>query len=127
MSSISLSEAASYYSNWKKVNEKNTVNGYPMNQIFPNAYTADIADINAILAHNPAKLRVYFGYNSDSPTPQSEGFPMKIMFVGVNSQGQDIISTTGTPCGIYDNFNPCPTTCDNASPINTYTGTQQTT
>jgi hypothetical protein len=130
MSSISIAEAAEYYANWKSFNSKNSVGGYPMNQIFPNAYTSEIADINAILANNPAKLRIYFGYDSDKPTPEpgSGTFPMKIMLVGVNAQGQDIINTSGVgPTGIYDHCAPCPVNCDNASPINTYTGTNPAT
>ena len=129
MSSISIAEAAEYYANWKSFNSKNSVGGYQMNQIFPNAYTTGIADINAILLNNPAKLRIYFGYDSSKPCPEpgSGTFPMKIMIVGVNAAGEDIINSTGEVSGIYDHCVPCPSACDNASPINNYTGSRETT
>ena len=48
----------------------------------------------------------------------------KLMFVGVDANGKDMISSSdgitldNGPLDIYDFSTPCPTTCDNQSPLN---------
>lgn len=119
MSTITLDEAIKETYNWRTFNESNTVAGIPMNQIFPNAYSVDIEDIKAILSEGDvAKIRVYFGYSVDKPVPLPDGeFPMKIMLVGVNAQGQDMVYTAREACGVYNHCQPCPSACDSSSPL----------
>jgi hypothetical protein len=120
MSSISITEAAAYTANWRKFNENNNIDGQevPLDAIFPNAYSVNIADINAIMANSPSKLRIYFGYSAPTPGPLPSGeFAMKVMIVGVNSEGKDMIYSTGTTSGIYDHCQPCPSMCDPSSQL----------
>jgi hypothetical protein len=125
MAGIPIKEASANAENWRKFNAENTVDGIPLNQIFPNAYSVNLADINALLAEGGiAKLRIYFGYHELPPTPvptpgPTTEYPMCVMLVGVNSDGKDIIYNSGPVSGIYDHCVPCPTTCDATSPLAT--------
>lgn len=77
------------------------------------AFRVDVKEINEILAElNTDYIRIYFG--SDNGTE-------KLVLVGVDAQGNDIINPMGGKIsGTYDFNQPCPSTCDTASPL--YTG-----
>jgi hypothetical protein len=121
MSTINLEDAKALTKNWRDVNQTITINGHPANQIFPNAYKIDFSDLQAIM-NTPGVdgMRIYFGYNAASPSPDPSGsnFPMRVVLVATDSSGNDILHTT-EPCGAYDYGQPCPAICDINSPLTT--------
>jgi hypothetical protein len=121
---IPTDEAMEYAANWRSFNEANTVDGNPLNNILANAFTFDLSDVTDILKETGVcKVRVYFGYVSSDPSPvpsptPDNPLPMKVMLVGVDESGKDIIYPEGSErSGIYDFAVPCPSTCDYESPL----------
>ncbi len=116
---IPLIDAEAYTSNWRNFNSSNTVNGNPLDSYLANAFTFDLADITDLMAEQGInRVRVYFGYNDPLPTPGTP-IPMKVMLVGVDAEGSDIIYTSeaAPDSGIYDFALPCPSYCDSNSPL----------
>ena len=116
---IPLIDAEAYTQNWRNFNNANMVNGNPLSGYLANAFTFDLQDINDLMNEpGVAHVRIYFGYDNASPSP-SVPPPMKVMLVGVDSEGNDIIysSEAQANSGIYDFAIPCPPTCDSNSPL----------
>jgi hypothetical protein len=115
---IPLNDARAYTRNWREYNAVNTVNNlFKLNEMFPSAFTFDLSDVTP-LVNDPrvAQVRVYFGYDQAEPAP-SPTSPMKVMLVGVDAEGRDLVNEGEGESGIYDFATPCPPTCDPASPL----------
>lgn len=72
-----------------------------------------------------ASVRAYLGVKMfENEETGSKIYKEKLMFVGVDSKGKDMISTIGSdvsdPAGndIYDFTESCPDLCDESSPMN---------
>jgi|688.fasta_scaffold1593041_2 hypothetical protein len=121
MSTINLNDAKALTKNWREVNQSITVNGHQANEIFPNAYKIDFSDLQAIMSTpGVGGMRIYFGYTDTNPSPDPTGntFPMRVVLVATDSNGNDILHTT-EPCGAFDFATPCPCSCDINSPLTT--------
>lgn len=118
---IPLPEAEQYTANWRSFNSSTMLGENELSAYLANAFTFDLADVSALMAESGiTQVRIYFGYNSPEPSASSSATPMKVMLVGVDSEGNDIIYTTEASgnSGIYDFAIPCPTYCDASSPLN---------
>jgi hypothetical protein len=60
----------------------------------------------------PVSARIYLGCTSETPSSDAD---FKLMIVGVDKNGKDILTNIG------DFSNPCPTFCDPTSPLNSDT------
>lgn len=116
---IPTADAAEMAANWRTYNSNETINGYTVDQIMPNAYTISVDDLKK-LSEEPgvSGIRIYFGYMQQDPEPLvGDNFSMRLMMVGVDANGNDIILSGEGRSGIYDHFEPCPNTCDVNSPL----------
>ena len=94
---ITLDEAKSWVASWrtnppKKLAKGHLIQGEALSELLA---TAEVVNV-----------RAYMGVDG-------EGM-QKLMFVGVNSEGKDLISATHL---IYDRTDPCPSVCDPSSPL----------
>lgn len=116
---IPLPEAETYTENWRTFNSTTMLGDTQLSSYLANAFTFDLADVNAIMSEaGISQVRIYFGYDSPEPTAGTT-MPMKVMLVGVDAEGNDIIYSTeaSTNSGIYDFAVPCPNYCDTSSPL----------
>lgn len=61
------------------------------------------------VGERPVSARMYLGCTSTDPRSDSD---FKLIIVGVNEKGEDVLTRIG------DFSNPCPTFCDPKSPLN---------
>lgn len=116
---IPLSQAEVYTQNWRDFNGSTTVNGVPLSSYLANAFTFDLQDIYDLMSESGiTNVRFYFGYDSNEPAPGLP-IPMKVMLVGVDAEGKDMIypAESSSASGIYDFAIPCPSVCDTSSPL----------
>ncbi|MFA6261308.1 MAG: hypothetical protein WC760_07570 [Bacteroidia bacterium] len=119
ISPIPLPEAETYTENWRNFNTTTMLGAEPLSGYLANAFTFDLADVTALMAESGInQVRIYFGYDSPEPNAGTP-LPMKVMLVGVDAQGNDMIdlSPEATTSGIYDFAVPCPSYCDANSPL----------
>jgi len=109
--SISLQTAKSWAKNWRS--KESTYNKYHECK----AFNIPKIDLQEVLAEKGvASIRAYIGVDANGEE--------KLMIVGVNAQGKDMLTLTkdGTLAAdggaIYDFSKPCPTECDPESPLN---------
>lgn len=120
ISPIPTDKAVEYTTNWRAFNSTNNVNSeFPIDQILANAFTFSLTDVSDLMAEQGINnVRIYFGYDTTNPEPDAERpLPMKVMLVGVNDEGKDMVDPSGEVSGIYDFAVPCPSTCDYDSPL----------
>ena len=87
---ITLAEGVTYTTAWRTAHS-DLVKGFKI----------DKAEVNEIFAdENAVAMRAYLGYDGTEP---------KIVIVGVDADGKDILSN------VYDFCEPCPSTCDESS------------
>ena len=109
--------ATEYAENWRTFIANNSVDGTELDQFMARAFTFSLQDVSDLMEEQGVhKVRVYFGFTGNPPTAGSP-LPMKVMLVGVNEDGQDMIYPGEPVSGIYDFATPCPPTCDAASPL----------
>lgn len=111
---IPVNDAVDLTTNWRTYFE----NLDPTNTDYIRAFKIPKDVITALAAMTEADdYRVYFGTDDDTSIDASY---MKLMFVGIDSSGNDIIDDGNGNSLIYDFMNPCPPTCDGNSVL--YTG-----
>lgn len=102
---ISLSTAQKWVEAWSK---KNISGENFIASLIP------MYDANQIIAEGAVNLRGYNGYDEEAGL-------YKLILVGVDEKGNDIISTANPDredgSGIYDLTLPCPNTCSTTSPL----------
>jgi len=113
--SIPVEEACAWTRRWRDAG--NTIR----------AFTIDVAELNDIinelgkLLPDPVRqVRVYFGYKDTGEEC--------LVLVGVDAEGKDIVyywkrdealgADATEESGTYDFTRPCPSTCDEGSPLN---------
>jgi hypothetical protein len=91
---IPLEEAIQWTSAWRAARGSGAVRSFRI----------DVAELQEIISERGCMyMRVYFGMNSEGDE--------KLVLVGVNEHDRDMISK------VYDFTQPCPSTCDNSSPL----------
>ena len=88
------------------------------------AFNIPKKDLIEVLAENVHSIRAYIGVEKIEVKGKQTIFTEKLMIVGVNKEGKDMISSAdGITLDdgegeIYDFSEPCPDSCDEDSPIN---------
>lgn len=89
------------------------------------AFTIPLIDLKEVLGEGATSARAYLGVKKTKDKETGEyHFEEKLMFVGVDENGKDMISSKDGEVldpendGIYDATKPCPDLCDNSSPLN---------
>ncbi|NVK52872.1 MAG: hypothetical protein HWD85_08045 [Flavobacteriaceae bacterium] len=107
---ISLQTAKKWTKKWRK--EEGTYNKHHKCR----AFNIPKIDLQEVLAEDGVvSVRAYLGIDDNDVE--------KLVIVGVNAQGKDMISKKPTDLGdkeddIYDFTRPCPDACDPDSPLN---------
>ena len=120
---ISLEIAKDWATRWRK--KESSYNKYHECR----AFNIPKIDLQEVLAEDGvASVRAYIGVEKiPNPNGGKPTYEEKLMIVGVNAQGKDMITVPGPngeligdPEGgnIYDFSKPCPTYCDPGSPLN---------
>lgn len=87
------------------------------------AFTIPLIDLKEVIGEGAVAARAYLGVEKTKVEGETV-FIEKLMFVGVDANGKDMISSSDGetlddgPGGIYDATQPCPEVCDNSSPLN---------
>ncbi len=95
---ITLDEAKKWATSWRTNPPKDLAKGH----LIPGK-----ALLELLSTKNVVNIRAYMGVD--------ENGIQKLMFVGVNEDGNDLIDEDHL---IYDHTNPCPKSCDPLSPLN---------
>jgi hypothetical protein len=108
---ISLKTAKKWAKKWRK--QEGTYNKHHDCR----AFNIPKIDLQEVLAEDGvANIRAYLGIDDNNEE--------KLMIVGVDANGKDMISKKSSGLGdeegddIYDFTKPCPTHCDPSSPLN---------
>ena len=108
---ISLKTAVEWAKNWRS--KESSYNRH--NEC--KAFNIPKVDLQEVLSEkNVHSVRAYLGVNEKGVE--------KLMIVGVNKEGKDILPSENTKLrdgdegGIYDFTEPCPSTCDDGSSLN---------
>lgn len=117
---ISLDTAKKWAKRWR--NMESSYNKYHELKAF-NIPKIDLIEV--LQEKGVASVRAYLGVEMfENEETGSKIYKEKLMFVGVDSKGKDMISTIGSdvsdPAGndIYDFTESCPDLCDESSPMN---------
>jgi hypothetical protein len=114
---ISLQKAKKWAKEWR--DDEASYNKY----FECRAFTIPLIDLQEVIGEGAVSVRGYLGVKKT----QVEGenvFEEKLMFVGVDANGKDMISSKdgetldATSGGIFDATEPCPDLCDDESPLN---------
>ena len=87
------------------------------------AFTIPLVDLKEVIGEGAVAARAYLGVEKTKVDGENV-FIEKLMFVGVDKNGKDMISSNNgedlnaASGGIFDATKPCPDTCDNTSPLN---------
>lgn len=89
------------------------------------AFTIPLEDLKEVIGEGAVAARGYLGVKKTKDKETGDyNFEEKMMFVGVDEDGKDMISSKDGEVldpeggGIYDATKPCPDLCDNSSPLN---------
>jgi hypothetical protein len=86
------------------------------------AFNIPLEDLKEVIAEGAVSVRGYLGVKKTQEKGEEAVFEEKLMFVGVNADGQDMISSkNGEDLDfgeIFDLTEPCPELCDPKSPLN---------
>lgn len=94
---ISIATAAEWTANWRKAEP-----GKTLSQCFT---LAEINDVVTSAGSAAVGVRAYYGLEKETAT---ENFKMKLFLVAVDTNGNDILPTSGV---IVDFARPCPSYC----------------
>ena len=115
---ISLAIAKEWANEWR--DDEASYNKY--NQC--NAFNIPKKDLIEVLAEGVHSIRAYIGVEKIEIKGKQTVFTEKLMIVGVDKNGKDMISSSdGLTLDdgkgeIFDFTDPCPDKCDETSPIN---------
>lgn len=89
------------------------------------AFTIPLVDLKEVIGEGAVSARGYLGVKKTKDKETGDIiFEEKLMFVGVDADGKDMISSkNGEDLDddggrIYDATDPCPDLCDDSSPLN---------
>ena len=88
------------------------------------AFNIPKKDLIEVLAEDVASIRAYIGVEKIEVKGKQTIFTEKLMIVGVDKNGKDMISSSDGLTldddggDIYDFTDPCPDACDEGSPLN---------
>jgi len=100
---IDLSTAVDYTTAWR--------NALPQGDFNIKAWLISSDIFTSIISDsNPPNIRAYIGVDGDGE--------YKLVIVGVDDSGNDILYSSSGDSAIYDFTQPCPNTCDTDSPLN---------
>lgn len=100
---IPLNEAIIEAANWRMLAQQKLGN-----EDFVKAFTIPMVDFTQIVAEGAVQLRAYLG--------ESANGEKKLLFVGVDSNGDDMIDYDKNQF-VYDFTHPCPPMCRTGSPL----------
>ena len=115
---ISLKKAKKWAKEWR--DDEASYNKY--NQC--RAFNIPKKDLIEVLAEGVESIRAYIGVEKIDVKGKQSIFTEKLMIVGVDKNGKDMISSSDGMLldpdkgDIYDFSEPCPHVCDESSPIN---------
>lgn len=87
------------------------------------AFTIPLIDLKEVIGEGAVAARAYLGVEKTKVEGEYV-FIEKLMFVGVDENGKDMISSKDGEVldperdGIFDATTPCPEYCDDSSPLN---------
>lgn len=118
---ISLKIAKQWTKEWR--DDEATYNKYHQCKAF-NIPKKDLIEV--LKEEGVVSVRAYIGVEKIENKGKQTVFTEKLMIVGVNKEGKDMLKLSSEnaeildPEGgdIYDFSNPCPDVCDNDSPLN---------
>ncbi len=115
---ISLKKAQKWATEWR--DDEASYNKY----FDCRAFTIPLEDLKEVIAEGAVSVRGYLGVKKSEDKETGETiFEEKLMFVGVDKNGKDMISSSdgltldADSDGIFDATKPCPDTCDFSSPL----------
>ena len=94
---ITLDEAKEWATSWRTNPPKDLAKGH----LIPGEALSELLETEGVV-----NVRAYMGVDTTGT--------QKLMFVGVNNDGKDLIDANHL---IYDNTQPCPKNCDPTSPL----------
>ena len=121
INTISLNQAKEWAGNWR--NLESNYNKYHKIHAF-NIPKLDLIEV--LNEENVESIRAYIGVKETTNKKGETEFEEKLMIVGVDEKGKDLLpsstigktlATESDESGIFDFSRPCPTTCDQESPL----------
>jgi hypothetical protein len=115
---ISLQKAQKWAKEWR--DDEASYNKY----FDCRAFTIPLVDLKEVIEEGAVSVRGYLGVKKSKDKETGETiFEEKLMFVGVDENGKDMISSSNGETlddengGIFDATTPCPDSCDFTSPL----------
>jgi hypothetical protein len=114
---ISLKKAKKWAKEWR--DDEASYNKY----FECRAFTIPLIDLKEVIGEGAVAARAYLGVEKTKVEGENV-FIEKLMFVGVDKNGKDMISSKDGEVleadsgDIYDATIPCPDACDDSSPLN---------